>query len=151
VLFLIFQLGTDHYALEATDVVEVLPLVTTKQIPGATPGVAGVFSYHGQAVPAIDLAEMALGVPAQRRMSTRIIVTRYADQGESHLLGIIAEQATDTMRRFSTDFIETGVSADGTPYLGPVTRWKEKIVQRVNVDRLLTDAVRGQLFRQPMT
>jgi CheW-like domain len=34
-LFLVFQLGTDRYAIEAAQVVEVLPLVNAKHIPRA--------------------------------------------------------------------------------------------------------------------
>jgi chemotaxis-related protein WspB len=57
-LFLIFQLGTDRYAIEAAQVAEVLPLVNTKNIPRAPLGVIGVFDYHGTPVPLIDLSEL---------------------------------------------------------------------------------------------
>jgi chemotaxis-related protein WspB len=43
-LFLVFQLGTDRYAIEAAQVVEVLPLVNAKHIPRAPRGVAGLFN-----------------------------------------------------------------------------------------------------------
>jgi chemotaxis signal transduction protein len=42
-LFLLFQMGKDHYALDAGQVAEVLPLVSIKQIPQAPMGVAGAF------------------------------------------------------------------------------------------------------------
>ena len=76
-LFLVFQLGKDRYAIEAHQVIEVLPLVNVKQIPQAPAGVAGVFDYHGTSVPLIDLAELALGKPSRRWMSTRIILVKY--------------------------------------------------------------------------
>jgi chemotaxis-related protein WspB len=49
-LFLVFKLGTDRYAIEAAQVVEVLPLVGAKHIPGAPAGVAGILDYHGALV-----------------------------------------------------------------------------------------------------
>lgn len=146
-LFITFQLGEDRYALDAGQVMGVLPLVSIKAIPGAAQGVAGVFNYRGQPVPAIDLAGMALGVPSQARMNTRIILVRYPDEGESRLLGLIAERATDILRRAEADFSDLGLSVDETPYLGPVTRVNGKMVQWVKVDRLLSDKVRNQLFR----
>src|SRR5580692_8261281 len=97
-LFLMFQLGTDRYAIEAADVVEVLPLVHSKQIPGTPPVVRGIFDYHGAPVPLIDLAELALGKPSRRWMSTRIILINYfMESGQTHLLGLLAERATETL------------------------------------------------------
>ena len=46
-LFLLFQLGKDRYALEASRVVEVVPLLALKQLPQAPKGVAGIFNYRG--------------------------------------------------------------------------------------------------------
>ena len=63
-LFLLFQMGEDRYAIEATQVLEVLPLVNFKRIPGAPSSMAGVFNYHGTPVPLIDLSELALGRPS---------------------------------------------------------------------------------------
>src|SRR5580692_2688337 len=80
VLFLLFQLGHDRYALEASRVLEVLPLLELKKLPGAPRGVAGIFNYRGRPVPAVDLSEMTLGRPASERLSTRIIVVNYPDE-----------------------------------------------------------------------
>src|SRR6266403_5966949 len=78
-LFLLFQLGNDRYALEAKRVVEVVPLLALKRIPQAPRGVAGIFNYRGRPVPAVDLSELALGQPANERLSTRIIIIHYQD------------------------------------------------------------------------
>lgn len=150
-LFLLFQLGEDRYALEAGQVTEVLPLVSLKQIPQAPPAVAGVFDFRGQPVPVVDLSHMALGRPAHRRLSTRIILVHYSDaQGEPRLLGLIAERVTETIRRDPSDFVTTGVALDAAPYLGPVARDARGLIQRVEVAQLLTPAVRDLLFQQPV-
>ena len=81
-LFLLFQLGRDRYALEASRVVEVVPLLELKRLPKAPPGVAGIFNYRGRPVPAIDLSEMTLGQPASERHSAKgLLVVRCADAG----------------------------------------------------------------------
>src|SRR5512137_1614377 len=104
-LFLLFQLGEDRYALEASHVVEVVPLLALKQIPHAPRAVAGLFNYRGRPVPAVDLCELALRQPAARRFSTRIMIVNYPDaSGGSHLLGLIVEHATGTLRKESGDF-----------------------------------------------
>lgn len=148
-LFLVFQLGKDRYAIEAHQVIEVLHLVNLKQIPHAPPGVAGVFDYHGTSIPLIDLAELALGKTSRKWMSTRIILVRYGGElGETHALGLLAEQATETLRRNEEDFTNAGLAVTDTPYLGNVTTDTGGIVQRIEVHKLFTESVRSQLFPQ---
>ena len=75
-LFLLFCLGADRYAIEAAQVSEVLPLITIKALPQAPPGVAGVINLRGAPVPVIDLSALALGRSASPWLSTRIVVVR---------------------------------------------------------------------------
>jgi chemotaxis-related protein WspB len=118
-LFLLFRIGDDRYALDALQIAEVLPVVGVKGIPQAPAGVAGIIDYHGSPVPLIDLSQLALGRPARRRLSTRIVLVHYADQKSTkHLLGLLAEGATETMRRDPADFVASGVGNDPAPYLG---------------------------------
>lgn len=148
-VFLLFQMGGDRYALDVRTVAEVLPLVSLKQIPKAPPGVAGVFDYRGTPVPVIDLSQLTLGQAAQHRLGTRVILVEYAVAGGGrHLLGLIAEKATETMRRDPALFVASGVASDGAPYLGPVSTDARGMIQWVEVDKLLPEAVRSALFRQ---
>jgi chemotaxis-related protein WspB len=147
--FLLFQLGKDRYVLDVGQVAEVLPLVSLKQIPQTPPAVAGIFDFRGDPVPVIDLSQMAMERPAQRRLSTRIILAHYPDgNGEKHLLGLIAERVTETIRREPSDFVATGVNNDAAPYLGPVATDARGLIQWVQVGQLLTPAVRDLLFKQ---
>jgi chemotaxis-related protein WspB len=150
-LFLLFQLGKDRYALEAGRVIEVIPLVELKQLPQAPAGVAGVFNYRGQPVPAVDLSELTLGRPSAERLSTRIVVTGYPDaQGRNHLLGLIAEQATETLRCEPGDFVPAGLSIKAAPYLGPVLMDSRGPIQWLHAHRLLSEPVRRLLFSEPV-
>jgi len=147
-LFLLFELGQDRYALQATRIAEVLPLVRIKQIPQAPPGVAGMFNYRGAPVPVIDLAELALGRPAERRLSTRILLLHYgADSAPPQLLGLIVERATEMLRREPAEFRDAGLANEATPYLGPVTSDARGLVQRVEIEQLLPPALQELLFR----
>ena len=150
-LFLCFQLGDDRYALDCNQVVEVVPLLGLKRIPQAPRAVAGVFNYRGAPVPVVDLSELALGRPAHRHMSTRIVVVRYPDsEGTEHLLGLIAEKATETVRRDAADFRDSGVVNEDAPYLGPVAADSKGLLQWIEVKKLLPPAVRDVLFKQAL-
>lgn len=150
-LFVLFQLGQDRYALDAGQVAEVLPLVSMTQIPQAPAAVAGVFNYRGAPVPAIDLSQLTLGRPVRRRLNTRIVLVHYPDdRGAMHLLGLIAERATETLRREVTAFTASGVTNAAAPYLGPVAADSRGLIQWIEVNRLLPASVRELLFQRPM-
>jgi len=148
-LFFLFRMGVDRYALDALQIVEVLPLVGIKAIPQAPPGVAGILDYHGVPVPLIDLSQLALGTPVRQRIGTRILLVNYlAQDGAYHLLGLLAERATEMMRRDPTDFVASGVGNDTAPYLGPVAADAQGMIQWITPDKLLPSSVRDQLFTQ---
>ena len=147
-LFLVFRLGLDRYAIEAAQVVEVLPMVNWKCVPGAPAGVVGIIDYHGVPVPLIDMMILALGKPSQKWMSTRIIVVNYrADNSDQmHVLALIAEQTTETIRRTEEEFVDSGLTVTASPYLGAVTTSPAGMIQRFEIRNLLPEIVRAQLF-----
>ena len=147
-LFLLFRLGADRYALEAGVVAEILPFVGIKQIPQAPPGVAGVLDYRGTPVPVIDLSHLTLGRPASARLSTRIVIVDYPAglAGRTRPLGLIAEHATETLRREPTDFVPSGVDVVAAPYLGGVATDPGGLVQRIDLGKLLPNHLRDRLF-----
>ncbi len=137
-LFLVFQLEAHRYAIEVSQVAEVLPLVPIEEIARAPVEVAGIFLYGDVAVPVIDLSQMLQGRAAERRLSTRIILVHYPrGTGESRLLGLLAEKATQTLRREPADFVDSGVFNDAAPFLGPVVADSRGLIQRLDISRLL--------------
>lgn len=155
-LFVLFQLGHDRYALEASRVVEVLPLLGLKRLPQAPRGVAGIFVYRGQRVPAIDLCELTLGRPAVEHLSTRILLVQHhkmsgrvepsplrADRpgtgaaGEGQLFGLIVERATGTLRRDEKDFVAAGNELGAASFLGPVLLDEQGEIQLLDPQKLL--------------
>lgn len=145
-LFLLFQIGHDRYALEARRAVEVIPFLALKRIPRAPCGVAGIFNYRGQPVPAVDLCELTFGRPARELLSTRIIVVNFSGaDGQSQWLGLIAEQATGLLRREAHDFVNAGLQVGDAPYLGPVAMDDHGVIQLLHAEHLLTEHARSLL------
>lgn len=150
-LFLVFRIGSERYALQAIEVTEVLPRLPLKPIPHAPVWVAGVFAYRGAVVPVIDLSALTFGTPAQARTSTRLVLVNYRpdETTESQLLGLILEQATDTLRCDPADFQPYGLDNRQAPYLGPVRKDEQGLLQWVRVCDLLDEQVRALLFPSP--
>jgi chemotaxis-related protein WspB len=146
-LFVLFHLGNERYALEAQRVVEIVPLLALKKIPQAPRGVAGMFIYRGRFVPALDLCDLTLGRPAAEHFSTRIIIVNYTlASGAEQFMGLIAERATATLRREPKDFVESGVRLTNSPFLGPMLKDAQGVVQLLNPERLLQHHASAQLF-----
>jgi chemotaxis-related protein WspB len=150
-LFLLFQIGGERYALDASHVVEVLPLLNLKTIRDAGHGVVGVFIYHGQPIPAIDLSQLLLGKPADEKLSTRIILINHADKnGNSFLVGLIAEHATEMIRRDRADFHETGMKLREAAFLGPVLTDESGIIQLLHEQKLLPNNIRDYALSEAL-
>jgi chemotaxis-related protein WspB len=150
-LFILFQIDQDRYAIPASRIVEVLPLLKLKDFLQVPAGISGLFNYRGALVPVVDLNVMARGHPATQRLSTRIILVECSFDGKrKRMLGLVAEHATETMQISSEAFSETGVASDGAPYLGRVTNHTGSFIQWVEIEKLLTPAIRDSLFREPV-
>jgi chemotaxis-related protein WspB len=122
-LFLKFRIGSESYALDTTQIAEVLPLLQITRVPKAPVGVAGLINFRGRAVPVVDLSELMLGEPARPHISTRL-------------------------RREAGSFTDSGITSEAAPYLGPVTQDGGRLVRWIEVQKLLPAAVSGVLFRQ---
>lgn len=148
-LFLLMKLDGDRYALEARQVVQVLPLLQIKKIPHAPPGIAGAVDYRGAPVPVVDLSELMLQRPAPHELSTRIVMVHYPGiEGAMHLLGLVAENATEVIRREPSEFVPAGVDSPEGRYLGPVVTDAGGIIQWIRAQDILPEAVRDALFQE---
>ena len=141
-LFLVFYIGDERYALPATDVVEVLPRLPLKPIAQAPAWVAGVFAHRSHMVPVIDVSAMTFGHAAVARTSTRLVLVDFRGK----LLGLMLEQASDTLRCNPDDFQPYGLDNRDAPYLGPVRKDPHGLTQWIRVDDLLSPAVCALLF-----
>ena len=148
-LFITFRLGGQRYALGADRIVEVLPLVDLQTVLRPPPGIAGTLNYHGEFVPVVDLSQMILGRPAPPRLSTRLLVARVKGDQGSRLLGIIAENVTETMQFDPGDFVSPGIVSGDAPFLGSVHIGENGPVQRIDVDHLLAGQQREFVFEPP--
>lgn len=147
-LFLIFYLGEQRYALAAQEIVEVVPVVQLKRIPQAPSYVAGLCNYRGAPVPIIDLARIIEKRAANRYMSTRVVMVHFRlPDGAERILGLIAERATEMMTLENKDFVESGVTGSGITCCRRVAIDADGMIHRVELDGLLSESVREVIFR----
>ena len=138
-LMLLFHAGENLYALDSSQVVEVIPMVVLRKIHHLPDYVAGFFNYHGTIVPVIDLCYLIQGTTCRPRFSTRIIMVNYtAKDGGHRRLGLMAERVTETLNRPDLD-PKTALPVNDVPYLGEMFMDELGMIQRFHWEHLITE------------
>ncbi len=153
---LLLRAGPGWYALPAAGVVEVVPAVPLRSVPGTVPGVVGLLHYRGEIVPVVDLPLLHGFGPCPRRLSSRIAVcdlsgtsTRWGERGAVGLrLGLLAEDVT------RVDDVDPdapashpGPETPGARGLGRVVPHGDGLVQLVRVADLVPADALASLVR----
>lgn len=148
-LFLIFSLDADRYALAAHEILEILPVPALKALPGTPEWIAGIASDAEGTFPVIDMAALTLARATRRVLSTRLaLVSFHLPNGTARRLGLLLERATATLRADENAFETLGITTPEAPYLGPVMRTPDGVIQRVGVADLLPRWVSDRLFAE---
>jgi chemotaxis-related protein WspB len=80
-------------------------------------------------------------------LSSRIALINYSAGNDSfHLLGLLAERIMETLTLKKQDVLPTGVKLEDAPYLCEVANTERGLVQLIDLERLLPESVRSQLF-----
>ena len=137
-LLLLFEIGNGRYALDITQIIEIVPLVKFKKIPTAPAYVSGLMNYRGEGIPVIDLCQLIDSVSFDDALSTRIIIVNYPiKNGEHKPLGLIANNVTETIRTKLTKPPPAGVLMDKSLYDGEVTPETTDMIQWFDTKKML--------------
>lgn len=140
-LYFLFQLGEERYALPVTPVRRVLPRLMTRPLPQAPPEVVGLATFQGRPLPVLDLCQRVLGRPCQDRMSSRILVVEL----RAGQVGLLVEGLTRAVSLPDEQFLACGVELPEARFLGDVARWEGSWAQRVEPEELIGEELRALL------
>lgn len=151
-LLLIFQIQSRWYALEASQVAEIIPRVHLREVPNAPDFVSGLLNYRGMIIPVIDLGTFLEGNAAAPYLSTRIMIIQYPTQSPLELdtfqqqpktkprmqyLGLIAEKITETLDRSPSDILDPTLPTQPGHYLGGMLLDDRGMIQYLGIDKLV--------------
>jgi purine-binding chemotaxis protein CheW len=95
--YITFKLGNELFAINVSQVREVLEVTTVTKVPTAPDYMRGVVNVRGKAIPVVDL-RLRFGLPpAPDTVSTRIIVMELLLDGEATVLGGIADSVHEVI------------------------------------------------------
>jgi purine-binding chemotaxis protein CheW len=118
--YMTFKLGNELFAINVAQVREVLEVSTITRVPTAPDYMRGVVNVRGNSTPVVDM-RLRFGLPVTRdTVSTRIIVMELQLDGETTVLGGIADSVHEVIEldpsninpppsiamRWRTDFIQ---------------------------------------------
>lgn len=133
---LLFRLNGRPFALDAREIEAVTPMPELSVVPLAPPHVVGLFHYHGQRIPLLDLQLLAEGEPCRRVFSTRIIIVKDDD---GTLLGLLAEEVLDVVRQDTAVDLSSRLDSEKRAWLEPsVLVHENMMIQPVHWQALLT-------------
>ncbi len=95
--YLTYKLGDELFAVSVSQVREVLELAPITKVPTAPDYMRGVVNVRGNAIPVVDL-RLKFGLPrSQDSLHTRIVVLELKLDGESCVVGGIADSVHEVI------------------------------------------------------
>lgn len=118
--YITFKLGGEFFAINVSHVREILELSQITKMPTAPPYMRGVVNVRGKAVPVADL-RLKFGLPrAVDTVQTRIIVMEIDLEGESAVVGGIADSVHEVIEL---------AAADIAPAPTIAMRWRSELIK----------------------
>ncbi|OQY60443.1 MAG: chemotaxis protein CheW [Desulfobacteraceae bacterium 4572_88] len=120
--YLTFKLEDEVFALDVSQVREVLDLISITKVPRSPEFMRGVINVRGSVVPVVDL-RLKFGMSrVEASLDTRIVVMEITLDGENTMLGALADSVHEVME------LESG-QIERPPRLG--SRWRTEFIRGI--------------------
>ena len=95
--YITFKLGDELFAIDVTQVHEVLELSLVTRVPSAPDFMRGLVNVRGKAIPIVDL-RAKFGLPASAdTLNTRVVIMEMELDGETAVLGGVADSVHEVI------------------------------------------------------
>ncbi len=141
-LCLRFRMDGCSFGLDVGRLEELVPWVELWPVKSAPGFISGCFNYRGQMTPVVDMSVLFSSRPSKRSFSSRIAVILF----KGRFLGLLLEDAVETVQIGDSEFQGACVRADGAPYLGKTALKDGELLQIVDSALLLDEKAAGSLF-----
>ncbi|QIT56178.1 chemotaxis protein CheV [Aquisalimonas sp. 2447] len=137
---LLFQLaGAQLFGINVFKVREVIPVPRLVQLPHADPTVAGVCYIRDRTIAILDLARAITGRPLEDRDGASVIVSEYNRSVQGFMV-----RAVDRIVNVNwKDIMPPPSNWSSTAYLTGVTRVDERMVQIIDVEKVMDELNRA--------
>ncbi|MEJ5186784.1 MAG: chemotaxis protein CheW [Candidatus Geothermincolales bacterium] len=132
----VFSLGREEFALDVSQVREIIRMEEITRMPKSPPFVEGIINLRGQIIAVMDLAKR-LNLPSTERTDAQRIVVV---ETEDLKVGMIVDSVSEVMS-ITEDEIEpppTLVSDPSTPFILGVVKRDRRLIILLDLSKLLS-------------
>ncbi len=138
--YLTFKLGEEMFAIDVSQVREILDVTTITKVPRAPEFMRGVINVRGSVVPVVDL-RLKFGLSAsERTKDTRIVVMEITLDGSLSIIGTLADAVHNVM-----DIDPTAIEPPpkvgarwNTAFIRGIGKHNDEFIIILNVDRIFS-------------
>lgn len=138
--YLTFKLGEEMFALDVSQVREVLDMANITKVPRSPDFMRGVINVRGSVVPVVDM-RLKFGMPpADSTVDTRIVVMEISVDGEEIVLGAMAD-SVHNVAEIEPDRIEPPPKVGAkwrTEFIKGIGKQEEDFIIILDVDRVFS-------------
>ncbi|MBI5552050.1 MAG: chemotaxis protein CheW [Desulfobacterales bacterium] len=138
--YLTFRLGEEMFALDVSQVREILDVTNITKVPRAPEFMRGVINVRGSVVPVVDL-RLKFGLAATTQtLDTRIVVMEIALSGEVCVIGALADAVHNVMD-IEPASIEPAPKIGAkwnTEFIKGIGKHNDEFIIILNVDRIFS-------------
>jgi purine-binding chemotaxis protein CheW len=150
--YLTFKLEDEVFALDISKVREVLDFTTITKVPKTPDFMRGVINLRGSVVPVVDL-KLKFGMNRTEKMvNTCIIITEVTVDGETAVLGALADSVKEVMD-IESDHIEPAPAIGtqlNTEYIKGMGKQNDRFFIILDIDKVFSvDELAKVQFGQP--
>lgn len=142
---LVFQIGSERFALDVCRIREVVPRVPLQALSGVPPNIAGAFIYRGQVVPVLDLHRLVGAGACPLHLSSRIILIQQPGN-PGRLLGLLASQVADLQELHPEGQTLIRLHEDDHLDFGPLLAERSGVLRLLDLDRFVPKVVGDHLL-----
>lgn len=138
-----FQLGTEEYGVDISQVQEIIRMVEITHVPRAPHFMEGVINLRGQLIPIIDLRTRFGMERAAPTKSTRIVVTEIGTKR----VGIVVDSVSEVLN-IPLDNIEEApemIAGVGTEYIQGVGKVNDRLIIMLDLTMVISNDEKQQL------
>lgn len=132
----VFDLASEHYGVDISDVREIIRMQNITKVPGATSYVEGIINLRGKVLPVLDLRKRLGLKVADQTEESRIVVIDITD-GE---VGVIVDAVTEVLRvpNSSIEPPSSMVTQGNSDYLRGIAKLSDRLIILLDLNKLLS-------------
>ena len=130
----IFRLDDQEYALDITNVVQVVRMVAITPMPEASDVVEGVINLRGKVIPVVDIRRRFGLPPKSYDLNTRLLITRW----DGRMMALIVDVVSEVLAMPTSNIEPPSEIAPQMERLSAVGKMGDRLLLILDLGRALT-------------